>query len=75
MRYELFCEQHKDDSRVYGIAIISRLPYDAGSISVSDITENEELARELFWRVIAYIVTPCELVYAVEDFIWEKYSA
>lgn len=73
--YELFSEKNESGKPVYGIEIKSELSYDTGSISLSDITEDESLARELFERVVAYIVTPCELVYVAEDLIWEKYSA
>lgn len=74
VRYELFCETGEDAVPSYGISIESRLPYDSGSASLSDITENLTYATELMQRMIAYTVTPCELIYVTEDFICEKYS-
>lgn len=73
MRYELFIENSVGSTSAYGIMIKSSLPYDNGSVFVRDITESEELAKELFDRVVAYVVTPCELMFVVEDFIYEKY--
>lgn len=74
VRYELFREIGEDNLPSYGISIESRLPYDSGSASLSDITENLTYATELMQRMIAYTVTPCELCYVAEDFICEKYS-
>lgn len=73
--YELFLGTDPESgNEVYGVSVSSVLDIDRGDCSIGDITDSPQYAQELFRRIIAYIVTPSQLMAVVEDFLCEKYG-
>lgn len=72
VRYELFADRTENREYPYSFGIKVKCGNDDACIA--DITENSSYARELFERIMLYMVMPSELEYIVEDYLCEKYT-
>lgn len=72
VRYELFADRTEDSEYPYSFGV--SVECGEQEACIADITENSEYARELFERIMLYMVMPSELEYIVEDYLCEKYT-
>lgn len=75
LEYELTATDTGDSvyPKSYSVSVRSRLCGEAMTATVSDVTVNEQYARELFERAVLYDVTAVSLHEVTEDFLAEKY--